>query len=52
VYIGTRRAEAVSIGFAQLQRPAVISPETLLQAAMTSRSSEEQHVSRKRPKAR
>lgn len=35
VGIGTQRAETASIGFAQKRPPEVISPETLLRAAMT-----------------
>ena len=34
VGIGTRRAEGASIGFAQIQPPEIIAPETLLRAAM------------------
>lgn len=35
VGIGSQRAETASIGFAQKRPPEVISPETLLRAAMT-----------------
>ena len=34
VGITTRRAEGASIGFAQIQPPEIIAPETLLRAAM------------------
>ena len=36
VGIGTRHAEGASIGFAQIQPPEIIAPETLLRAAMAA----------------